>query len=225
METKYLYPLVKGPAIDRFIHKYENLIVSFPYEESDPHRPISIDRLEKESPYLLKYYQKCEDTIRSQTAFSDKIRGPAPGEFYGLARTGPYSFQKVYVAFRDNTKWRAVVVTSEKMPWGEKKRFVFQNHAVSICERADKSGYITFDEAHYICAILNAPTVERLIYSSSDTRSFKIRPPVFIPIYDRENPEHTELAKLSKLGHKSPNNILKILARIDEIYESICSTS
>lgn len=223
LETKYLYPLVKGPAIDRFVHKYDNLIVPLPYERDDPHRPIPVEQLEKQAPLLLAYFQKYEDTVRAQTAFSDKIRGPDAGEFYGLARTGPYTFQNVYVAFRDNTKWRAVVITSTKMPWGEEKRFVFQNHAVSICERTDKSGYITDDEAHYICAILNAPTVERFIYASSDTRSFKIRPPVFVPKYDSQNPSHIDLAKLSKLSHKSPSDIRTILIKIDHIYQTICS--
>jgi hypothetical protein len=212
--------LVKGPAIDRFVHNYENLIVPFPYEPHDPHRPIPAERLEEQAPHLLAYYQKYEDTIRAQTAFSDKIRGPHAGEFYGLARTGPYSFKNVYVAFRDNTKWRAVVVSSATMPWGEKKRFVFQNHAVSI--RVDRGGYITEDEAHYICAILNAPTVERFIYASSDTRSFKIRPPVFVPKYKRDNHAHNELTKLSKLAHKSHDETAPILARIDQVYQRIC---
>lgn len=222
LETKYLYPLVKGPAIDMFTHNYDNLIVPFPYEERDPRRPVSIERLQNVSPHLLGYYQKYEDIIRAQTSFSDKIRGPDAGEFYGLARTGPYSFQEVRVAFRDNTKWRAVVVGSTKMPWGDNKIFVFQNHAVSICERGDRSVYITEDEAHYICAILNAPTVERFICASSDTRSFKIRPPVFVPPYDKENSSHCELSKLSNLAHDCPERILDILPMIDEIYLSIC---
>lgn len=224
LETKYLYPLVKGPFIYKFKHKYDNLVVPFPYEESDPHRPISIDRLRNESNYLLTYYQKYKSIIISQTDFSDKIRGPDAGEFYGIARTGPYSFQKFRVAFRDNTKWRAVVVSSTKMPWGENKNFVFQNHAVSICERSDKSGYITEDEAHYICAILNSPTVEKFIYASSDARSFKIRPPVFIPRYNIKNVLHAKLSNISRMAHLSPDNIDEILPIIDELYESICSS-
>lgn len=224
LETMYLYPLVKGPAVARFSHNYENLIVPFPYEADDPHRPVPAHRLQDQSPHLLAYYQRYEDTLRSQTAFSDKLRGSDPGEFYGLARTGPYSFRNVYVAYRDNTKWRAVVVTSAEMPWGETKRFLFQNHAVSICERADKTGYITKDEAHYVCAVLNAPTVERFIYASSDSRSFKIRPPVYVPKYDRQDPAHISLSKLSKLAHESSSNIAPILIKIDEIYKTICVT-
>ncbi len=178
LETKYLFPLVKGPLIQPFGHAYDGLIVPFPYRPDNPHKPVPADELEKESPKLLHYYLEHRDIIEAQTKFSDKIRGPDAGEFYGLARTGLYSFQDVYVAFRDNTKWRACVVTKQDLPWGETKRFVFQNHAVSICECAS-GDFITLEEAHYICAILNAPIVRAFIMRSSDSRSFKIRPPIY----------------------------------------------
>ena len=222
METKYLYPLVKGKAIERFKHDYEDLIVPFPYESIDPHRPIDAKRLEKSSKHLLQYYKKYEKTIRAQTAFSDKIRGSDAGDFYGLARTGPYSFKNIYVVFRDNTKWRAAVVTSKNMPWGGRKRLLFQNHAVSMCERHDRSGYVSEDEAHYICAILNAPIIEEFIYASSDTRSFKIRPPVFIPKYNKKDNRHKKLSNLSQRAHCCSDDIDGIRKEIEKIYLEIC---
>jgi ribosomal protein S17E len=222
LETKYLYPLVKGCSIDRFSHSYEGFIVPFPYEQSEPHKPVGSRELDNVSHLLFDYYGKYEGTIAGQTDFSDKIRGPDAGEFYGLARTGPYSFQNVYVGFRDNTKWCAVVITPINMPWGEKKRFVFQNHAVSICERRNKGGFIQEDEAHYICAILNAPVVEDYIYASSDNRSFKIRLPVFIPRYNKDNEKHKKLSQLSRQAHKNDKDHDSIRNKIEDIYLKIC---
>jgi len=222
LETKYLFPLAKGKEIDYFNHKYEGLIVPFPYEPSDPRKPIDTKKLSKHSPLLLAYYKKYEKIIKAQTAFSDKIRGPDAGEFYGLARTGKYSFQNIYVGFRDNTKWRASVITSKQMPWGERKRLLFQNHAVSMCERANGAGFINPDEAHYICAILNAPVVEELIYASSDNRSFKIRPPVFIPIFNPSNPLHVKLSTLSKQAHKQVGPLESLKQEIEKTYLTIC---
>lgn len=223
LETKFLYPLVKGPAIKPFSHNYEKLIVPFPYKKENPNKPIDAKRLAKESPLLFSHYKKYEKIIKAQTDFSDKIRGSDAGDFYGLARTGPYSFHDVHVGFRDNTKWEAVVVTESNMPWGGKKRFVFQNHAVSICERNDGTGYITEDEAHFVCAILNAPIVKEFIYSSSDNRSFKIRPPVFIPKYDANNNKHKCLSELSRKAHKSnSDNYKDILSVIETLYLKIC---
>lgn len=221
-ESRYLFPLVKSPSIVPFGHNYEGLIVPFPYESSDPKRPLSRNVLRKTSPLLLSYYRKYEDTIKEQTDFSDKIRGKEPGEFYGLARTGVYSFQQAYVAFRDNSKWRATVIGDAKMPWGETRRFLFQNHAVSICERKDGSGMISVEEAHYICAIMNAPVVEEFIYRSSDNRSFKIRPPIHIPKYDNRNKLHTKLVKLSRRAHIKPTKIAKLKQAIEQIYLTLC---
>lgn len=223
LETKFLYPLVKSTSIDRFSHEWEGHIVPFPYKSNDPRCPLDRSALRKEATLLLDYYERHEDVVRQQTHFSDKIRGNNAGEFYGLARTGPYSFQDIYVAFRDNTKWCASVITTQTMPWHEKKRFVFQNHAVSMCERADGSGYIDIEEAHYICAILNTPIVAEFINASSDARSFKIRPPIYIPKYQKANEKHVRLSRISQALHRSKDNLEGALHEIEEIYLSLCS--
>jgi len=223
LESTYLYPLVKGPAIEPFHHNYEGLVVAFPYEEDSPLRPLPKNELRFKSPRLFRYYHEARESLESQTKFSDKIRGADPGEFYGLARTGPYSFAETYVAFRDNTRWCASVVTSAKTAWGERKRFVFQNHAVSMCESQSAGEFITLDEAHFICAILNTPIVEQFIRASSDDRSFKIRPPVYVPHYDSDDPIHRLLVESSKLAHKQPNDTDQLRRRAEEWYLELCS--
>ena len=221
LETEFLHPLVKGPEIRPFGHAYSGLIVAFPYDAEDPGRPIPAEELHDRSPLLLNYYMQAQEVLEQQTKFSDKIRGPDPGEFYGLARTGPYSFAETYVGFRDNTKWCAVVVKDAMMPWGERKRFVFQNHAVSICERRGR-GFIGDDEAHFVCAILNAPVVQHFIYATSDDRSYKIRPPVFVPEYDAGDDRHQSLVALSIRAHKTPGKRDSIRAEIEELYLNLC---
>lgn len=214
---------MKGPAIAPFVHNYDGLIVPFPYLEQDPHRPIEASRLVKMSPLLESYYNSNREVISKQTKFSDKIRGASPGEYYGLARTGPYSFRDSYVCFRDNTKWGAAVVGCHKMPWKETKRFVFQNHAVSICESKKSRRFISTQEAHYICAVLNAPIVERFIYACSDTRSFRIRPPVYLPEFDVRNTLHKKLAQLSIKAHQNTGEIDEIRRNVEAIYLKLCA--
>ncbi len=222
LETKYLFPLVKGRSIHQFRHDYEGIVVPFPYIADTPHKPVPADRLEDESPYLLRYYLDHKEIIEAQTDFSNKIRGLDAGEFYGLARTGHYSFREVYVAFRDNTKWAASVIKCGTLPWGGRRRFVFQNHAVSMCERAE-GGFITSEEAHYVCAILNAPIVERFIMRSSDLRSFKIRPPVYLPRFDCDEERHQRLAQLSEEAHENPRKVEGILGEVESLYLELCS--
>lgn len=225
LEKEFLYPLVKGSGIQHFHYSGEELIVPFPYDKWRPNRPLEKEELGDKSPLLLDYYEKYKEIIKLQTEYSDRIRGLDSGEYYGLARTGPYSFQDIYVTFRDNTKWRATVLKSKVMPWGEERRVVFQNHAVSICERKDGSGYITEDEAHYISAILNSKIVENYIYASSDSRSFRIRPPIFLPRYDEGKDTHTRLSELSRSVSNNYDRIDDIRDQIESIYISICSKS
>lgn len=222
LETAFLHPLVKGPELSTFEHNYSGIVVAFPYDASDPIRPIPAEEMRAKSPLLLNYYQQSREIIDQQTKFSDKIRGADPGEFYGLARTGPYSFAHTYVGFRDNTKWCATVVTDAGMPWGERKRFVFQNHAVSMCEAKAREDFISEDEAHFVCAILNTPIVERFIYATSDDRSYKIRPPVFVPLFDPEDDRHVGLSELSREAHRNPEARQALRKQCEDIYLSLC---
>ena len=90
----------------------------------------------------------------------------------------------------------------------------------------DRDGnFINREEAHYICAILNAPIVFKYITNSSDSRSFKIDPPIYIPKFDINNEKHKLLSELSIKAHNNYDNIEiinEIDKQIDEIYLEIC---
>lgn len=222
LEKKYLNPLIKGVNIEKFhISNDLSFIVPFPYEKEVSTRvPIALADLREKSPLLAKYLINHKKIIEAQTQYNEKIIGKREKEFYALARVGAYSFADNSVVFRDNSKWQAAVVTQMKTNWNELKRPVFQNHAASLSEREDGS-FITQDEAHYVCAILNAPISRRLIINSSDSRSFKIRPPLFIPKYSEKNILHKRLSNLSKKAHKNYADgyfIQKVEKEINDVY-------
>ena len=221
LETEYLLPLVTARAIKPFRHMYDGLLVPFPYQVSNPTKPVEPSVLKRRSPLLFEYYKKHRDIIEKLSPFNATIRGPEPGAFYGLARTGPYSFANVYVAFRKDTEWCATVVSSEKVPWNGQKRLAFQSHAVSICERQNRE-LINEDEAHYICAIFNTSIVSRFITASSDDRSYKVRPPIFVPLYDSTDGTHQALAELSKAAHRNPEQAHELAAKAERTYLSLC---
>ncbi|KWE22949.1 hypothetical protein WL74_20195 [Burkholderia cepacia] len=202
LEATMLYPLVKGTDIERFHVTPSEYVVPFPYDDG-ARSPIERERLAKIAPNLMSYFNDHRSSFDDQTSYNDKIIGKKhKNEYYALARVGTYSYGENFVAFRDNTKWQAAVVSTLPVPWSdtETKRPVFQNHAVSISQRADGT-FITEDEAHYICAIFNSPIVAQYIVNSSDSRTYKIRPPVRVPYFDPNNPLHKNLAKLSRKAH------------------------
>lgn len=194
-------------------------IVPFPYDSRNYRLPIALDELTRTAPKLAAFYQKHKDLILAQTTYNERIIGKE-GEFYKLARVGAYSFAENYVAFRDNTRWGAAVVSTIDTDWGGKKRPQFQNHAVSICE--DRNGnFISYDEAHFICGIMNTPIAFDYVKSSSDSRSFPIRPRIYIPQYDKSNSIHQEISQISMEAHKHYDNeaiMKRIIRRLNHLY-------
>lgn len=224
IEKRFLYPLVKGKNVSRFHISNSGYVVPFPYTQDNMRAPVPFALLRKLAPRLAKYLQAYQSIIDSQTIYNSKIIGKKHNtEFYALARVGSYSFAENFVVFRDNTKWGAAVITTQETPWGEQKMPVFQNHAVSISQ--DLNGnYISYEEAHYICAILNAPIVGKFILQSSDSRTFKVRPPISIPKFNNCNSVHMKLSQLSILAHKHFDNkekIAEIDIELDSLYLDI----
>ena len=219
IETDMLYPLVKGTDIERFHVESSPYVVPFPYDDF-ARSPIESERLTELAPKLMRYFNENRSSFEEQTTYNDKIIGERhKNEFYALARVGLYSYGNYFVAFRDNTKWQAAVVSKLPVPWSnEGKRPVFQNHAVSISQRAD-GVYITEDEAHYICAIFNAPIVGKYVLKSSDSRTFKIRPPINVPPFDTNNKIHKRLVALSKQAHIDYENPA-LMAKHDKLLDA-----
>ena len=99
------------------------------------------------------------------------------------------------------------------------KQPLFQNHAASITQRVDGTK-ISLDEAHYICAIFNSSYAKNFIHNSSDSRTYKIKPPLNVPLFNEQKKEHIELSNLSKKAHKnasSGKDLVKEINLIDDI--------
>jgi hypothetical protein len=163
--------------------------------------------------------------FQAQNAYSKKIINGGNVPFYSMARVGDYTFAPYHVAFRDNTKNVACVVTETLTPWGEYKSPVFQNHAVTISQRPDGS-YISLDEAYYIAGIINCDIVSEFVNVSSDGRSFPIHPRYQIPIYGLDNIKHlqnriTELSKHAHEIHANKEEVNSIKKSLGEVYLSM----
>lgn len=223
LEKSFLRPLIKGVNIERFHISSPKYIVPFPYDSSDKRLPIELSKLTEKSPRLARYLTRYKSVMEAQTSYNDRIIGKKKAEFYALARVGAYTFEPYHVAFRDNTKWQAAVVSAEDQ-WFGLKQPVFQNHAVSISQRPDGSSLSTM-EAHYICAVMNAPIVQAFIKQSSDSRTFKIRPPFKIPVYESTSVQNS-LANLSLEAHRVYDNTdrMKVIdEELDRLYISLTS--
>lgn len=222
VEKKYLHPLIRGVDITPF-HAESKFVVPFAYDEEYSKR-VAIDEqtLRDNSPKLFKHFMAYKNVFESQNAYSKKIINGKNVPFYSMARVGDYTFAPHHVAFRDNTKNVACVVTSYITPWGEYKPPVFQNHAVTISQRPDGS-YIDLEEAYYIAGIINCDVVSEFVKISSDGRSFPIHPRYQIPLYGLASIENFQIKiiELSKKAHNIYDNekeVEKIRKDIGVVY-------
>jgi hypothetical protein len=224
LEAAFLHPVLKGVDLGRFAVAAPRFVAPFPYDPRDMRLPLPMEILRVRAPRLAAWLDSHRDVLAAQPAYNTRIIGQHRViEPHALARVGRYTFAPCHVVFRDNTRWGAAVVTTIDTPWGGPRAPRFQNHAVSMCERAD-GGVVSRDEAHYLCGALNAPIVGRLLAQSSDSRSFKIRPPVRVPAYEAGNPLHRALGALSERAHvcvDDPAAMAVIDAELDRVYRGV----
>lgn len=214
LETKYLYPVIEGPNINKFGISDVKYYAALPYDISDTKKPICLDKLKENSKNLASFYESNKEYLK-KTDWNERLQGKK-GEFYSLTRVGKYTFAPYKVVFRNNTKWLASVVSNYMTTWKEEKMFIMLDHACSISQRSDGE-FITEDEAHYICAIINAPIVRDYIEKSSDSRSFKTKFPIKIDRYDEKNDIHKKLSQISKKAHNKEISNEEVDYELEEI--------
>ena len=88
--------------------------------------------------------------------------------------------------------------------------------------------YITENEAHYLCGILNTSIVQEYFKSTFSGRSYSIAFNIKMPKYIESNEIQKAIVLLSKKAHENFNNqdeIDQIKLSIEELYLKLCQTN
>jgi hypothetical protein len=219
LETKYIYPLVKGPTVKEFECNTDNDYAIFPYDW-DEKRCVTFSELNSDSPTLADYLLDNKALIEGQSKRSLSLS--IGNEFYSLSKIGEYTFVDCLVTFRDNTTMKSCVIIPVDTPWGEKKMPVCAKHAPYI-SMTKNNRKITIDEAYYIAGILNTNIVKKYFAASNDSRSFSINLNIKIPEYKATDKLFAELSMLSKIAHDKTKNITQEeINRMETLYIDIC---
>lgn len=223
LEKKFLHPLIRGVDIRPFAAESQ-YVVPFAYESSyDTKIAIPEMDLREKAPLTYKFFHISKSIFESQNKYSKKLINGKNIPFYSLARVGEYSFAPFFVAYRDNTRSVASVLSRVKTPWGEYKMPVFQNHAVIISQRPN-GDYISEEEAHYIAGIINSTVIDEFVKASSDGRSFPINHRYQIPLFGSKESIYVyqqNIARLSQAAHKNyeDESYIELIRReISDIY-------
>lgn len=198
VEPDLVYPMVGGRNICKWgITSYIYMLVPHNNKGEGIYRGIKEEDLKVKYPktYEWLFYFKellLETRIRS-AKFFDEEQFP----WYRLDNVGEYTFKPYHVVWREqNKKMTACVIGSinDKI-LGEK--VVVTDSKVLFCACDNKY------EAHYICAIINAPIISDIIdaYTIDTQRGVDILNNIAIPSFNVNNLLHMELAQKSISAH------------------------
>jgi len=174
-ELKYIYPLILSPEIkeDGLIWNHHYII--YPYEFGEK-KPISEEKFKKEAPVLFNHLKAHKKELLNQSSYNARIQNNK--EFYSLIRVGEYTYSKIYLVMRDNTKAVFQIVKHITTDWGEQKIPIFDNH-ISYLSRINNKE-ISEEEAIKIKEILSWKETKAIIEGMFDSRSISSRIPIKI---------------------------------------------
>lgn len=195
IERDLIFPGVCGRNIQPFAYHREFylLIPQNPAER----KPYSEAYLKQYLPFTYEYLLQFKDILltRGSKAIVEFAKKTA---FYAMLGIGPYSMAPFKIIWRRMASDLIAAVFTKSKGSAGIKPFI----------STDTTAYIPVyhkQEAHYICAVLNAPIIRRFIKSYSSTgRGFgaaSVLQYVGIPLFDASNPLHRELADFSVKMH------------------------
>ncbi|MGB7605887.1 MAG: N-6 DNA methylase [Lutisporaceae bacterium] len=203
IEKDLVYPLVRGKDLRKW--KFDtpfHIIVPYEYSLKSP---LSMDELRDTYPLTYDYFYNHQHS----------------GKFTEILETRG-TFQKHYKSLQKNNEstqtpihalYNIGVYTSApyKVIWK-----ALQNKGMNACVISEKDGKLvlpdhnnvlvpfqSFEEAHYLCGILNSRIVEEFIDSYiSWFKSTHILDNINIPTFDNSNITHIDIARCSTIAHE-----------------------
>lgn len=188
LEPDRLFPLLRGSDIAPFRAVPGEALVVLPHAPDTGAKPLPPERM---PPATLDYLRRYRDLLERRSSYKE-YRADQP--FYGLWRVGPYTFSPWKVVWPELGELRAAVVGQAETPWGDAK-LVIPEGKVNLVPCAAAA------EAHYLCALLNAPDVRRAYARMSSQIGRPSRLPFAIAPFDADRWTHRALAAVSVAAH------------------------
>ncbi|NIQ82350.1 MAG: N-6 DNA methylase, partial [Anaerolineae bacterium] len=210
IERDFVFPLLRGRDVERWgANASCHMII--PHNPSQPERAFPEGRMATEFPKTYAFLKRFEDVLRGRK--SPIIQMHLKREpFYFVYAVGPYTFSPVKVVWREVADFLTAAVVSPR-----DGRPVVPDHKLTLVEVPSER------EGHYLCACLNGSVAQFIVksYSIETSISTHVLNYVKIPQFDRGDPTHRELSRLSAAAHEAAargdaETVAQIEAEIDE---------
>lgn len=202
IEADLLYPIARGREIKPFSWESEHTYGIIP--QNGMHGYPVAEMITKH-PFAFAYFSRHKKLLEARSSLKRYL---PQDPFYACWNVGAYSFAEFKVCWREiSNRLQSCVITKED------GKVVVPDHKIYFVPTD------TAEEAHYLCAILNATAIERIVlsYAESTQIGTHIFDYVHIPIFNDKNPQHLKLAELSRAAHQGTITANTAIAQIDDL--------
>lgn len=203
IEETYVYPMLGGRNIAKWkVKSNEFMLVPHTalYKYGIPEQELA-----KDAPDTYLWLSFYHDELLDTRIQNGKFFNPKTNPFYRLDNVGEYTYSPFKVLWKEQSgSMSAVVVSSylESIPHADPDLFS-KDKVIVVDSKVLMLDVYNEMEAYYVCGIMNAPNVTRVVdgYAVSTNRGVDVLKYIAIPKYDRENSLHVKIAEISKSIH------------------------
>ena len=202
IETDLLYPIARGREIMPFFWAWDHGYCILP---QDGMHGYPVKEMAAKYPLAFNYLSRYKDRLRERSSLKRYL---PKDPFYACWNVGAYTFAPYKVCWREiSNRLQACVLTEAD------GKVVVPDHKIYFVPTE------TEDEAHYLCAILNATAIENIVlnYAENTQIGTHIFDYIDIPMFDRKDQRHMKLSTISKGAHSGKLTAQEAIRQVDTI--------
>jgi len=210
IEPDFIHPLLRGRDVSRWMAE-PSLFILAAQDPARPHLGLPEVELKSRYPKTYSYLQRFRPLLERRVHFKKYLEASG-APWYSLYDIKEYTYADHKVIWREQTGWFAAAVVPTEYP-----KTVLPDHKLMLVDVSST------EEAHYLCAILNASVVALLVkaYAIDTQISTHVLKYTKVPKYNARDRHHLELAALSQQAHQVARADRQVIAsiesRIDEL--------
>jgi hypothetical protein len=195
VEAEFIWPLLRGEAVNRFAFATSDLYCIVPHDPNDLGEPLSADELAERAPRLFDFVEPLIPRLAARSAYDLDLSTATPfgiqGALNHLDPLGEYVVSR-YIAPGGRPPTSPVSPAAD--PKLGRDTVPYFNNKSNFLKTESR------DEAWYIATFLNSPACQQLIgrIAMSTTISPRKLASVPIPRFQDNDPDHIRLAELGQ---------------------------
>lgn len=203
IEETYVFPMLGGRNIAKWkVKSNEFMLVphtaKYKYGVPEP-------ELAKNAPETYTWLDYYHDELLKTRIQNGKFFNKDINPFYRLDNVGEYTYSPYKVLWKEQAgSMSAVVISSyyNSVPGADKNLFS-EDKIIVVDSKVLMLDIYNEAEAYYICGIINAPNVIKVIdgYAISTNRGVDVLKYIAIPKFNAQNSVHSAIEKVSKNIH------------------------